>query len=97
MNSSERGLIRRERYHDVKVVLVAFVVQPRDSIGVPQVLVDLPLIWSAVGGATFACLVLKLQGNLHAYLCSTYIEGKAASKEIDGFQDKGMLCHAEGV
>ena len=59
---------REGGYHDVKVILVALVVKPGNSICVTQVLVDLPLIWSSIGGAAFACLVLKLQCNLQTPL-----------------------------
>ena len=61
-----------EAHHDVKIILVALEVQFGNAICVTKICVDLPLIWSSIGRAAFACLVFKLQSNLQAHFLNTF-------------------------
>lgn len=61
-----------EAHHDVKIILVALEVQFGNAICVTKICVDLPLIWSSIGRAAFACLVFKLQSNLQATFLETF-------------------------
>ena len=56
-------------YHDVEIILIAFVVQLGHAISVTKGLIDLPFIRRAARGTAFAGLVLKLQGHLQHIVC----------------------------